>query len=172
MVALLRPQPEISVVPRPLRLVADRGHLVGERDAAPGVETRRPREEAAAGISIDVGQLLMMVVAAVVIFGGLALLRASQGGPAADNWAEVGAAGTVGATANSSAIIAAPGGQVIAAPGDQIVVAAPGDSFWSIARTIAPDADPRPVVAALIEANGGDSLQIGQQIVIPEQLLD
>ncbi len=164
MVALLRPQPEISVVPRQLRLVADGGRLINAGDAAPAAATRRDSDGATAGVGIDVGQMLMVVAAAVVIFGGLALLRASQGGPAADNWADVGATGTVGATAGSSAIVAAPG--------DQLVVAAPGDSFWSIARTIAPDADPRPVVAVLIEANGSDSLQIGQQIVIPEQLLD
>jgi hypothetical protein len=58
------------------------------------------------------------------------------------------------------------------ARGDRLVVVGPGDSLWSIARDAAPGRDPRPLVAALIEVNDGASLQIGQQIVIPGQLLD
>jgi hypothetical protein len=53
-----------------------------------------------------------------------------------------------------------------------VITAGPGDSLWSIAERVDPGADPRPVVAALIEANGTESVQIGQQIVIPGQLLD
>src|SRR5215211_311699 len=47
-------------------------------------------------------------------------------------------------------------------------VVEPGDTLWSIARRVAPDRDPRPVVDGLIEANdvrGG--LQIGQELSIP-----
>jgi Tfp pilus assembly protein FimV len=43
-----------------------------------------------------------------------------------------------------------------------------GDTLWSIARRVAPDRDPRPVVDGLIEANdlrGG--LQAGQELSIP-----
>ena len=43
-----------------------------------------------------------------------------------------------------------------------------GDTLWSIARWVAPERDPRPVVDNLIEANdlrGG--LQAGQELSIP-----
>jgi hypothetical protein len=51
-------------------------------------------------------------------------------------------------------------------------VVEPGDTLWSIARRVAPDQDPRPVVDGLIEANnlrGG--LQAGQElsIQVPER---
>jgi LysM repeat protein len=46
-------------------------------------------------------------------------------------------------------------------------VVQPGDTLWSIARTIAPDRDPRPVVDALRKANGGPNLQVGGQLTIP-----
>ena len=159
MVALLRPQPEIALAPRQLRLVADGGHLVGEPSAA----SHRSDDAAAPGFDVS---MVAVVVAALVIFGGLALLRASQGGPEAGTWAEVGTVSSSVGTASGAS------GAVVAGPGDRVVVASPGDSLWSIAESIAPESDPRPVVAALIEANGSDSLQIGQQIVIPEQLLD
>jgi hypothetical protein len=47
-------------------------------------------------------------------------------------------------------------------------VVEPGDTLWSIARRVAPERDPRPVVDALIEANdvrGG--LQAGQELSVP-----
>jgi hypothetical protein len=47
-------------------------------------------------------------------------------------------------------------------------VVEPGDTLWSIARRVAPDQDPRPVVDGLIAANdlrGG--LQAGQELSIP-----
>jgi Tfp pilus assembly protein FimV len=47
-------------------------------------------------------------------------------------------------------------------------VVQPGDTLWSIARQVAPDRDPRPVVDALVEANdlrGG--LQAGQELSVP-----
>jgi hypothetical protein len=47
-------------------------------------------------------------------------------------------------------------------------VVQPGDTLWSIARRVAPEQDPRPVVDGLIEANdvrGG--LQAGQELSIP-----
>jgi hypothetical protein len=44
----------------------------------------------------------------------------------------------------------------------------PGDTLWSIARRIAPDQDPRPVVDELIADNHlQGSLQAGQAIELP-----
>jgi nucleoid-associated protein YgaU len=48
----------------------------------------------------------------------------------------------------------------------QTYVVKPGDTLWSIAVAIAPDTDPRPVVDALREANGGPDLQVGERLVI------
>ena len=46
-------------------------------------------------------------------------------------------------------------------------VVQPGDTLWSIAAEIAPDADRRIVVDRLAGANGGVDLQVGQRLVLP-----
>ena len=47
-------------------------------------------------------------------------------------------------------------------------VVEPGDTLWSIARRVAPGRDPRPVVDALVEANGlRGGLKAGQELSIP-----
>jgi Tfp pilus assembly protein FimV len=49
----------------------------------------------------------------------------------------------------------------------QVYVVQPGDTLWSIAAEIAPDRDPRAVVGALREANGGGAaLEVGQRLTI------
>ncbi|HZM32439.1 MAG TPA: LysM domain-containing protein [Acidimicrobiales bacterium] len=49
----------------------------------------------------------------------------------------------------------------------QVYVVQPGDTLWSIAAEIAPDRDPRAVVDALREANGGGAaLEVGQRLTI------
>lgn len=45
-------------------------------------------------------------------------------------------------------------------------VVQPGDTLWSIAAEIAPDADPRPVVDALRAANGGPVLEVGTRLTV------
>ncbi|WP_236968406.1 LysM peptidoglycan-binding domain-containing protein [Microbacterium aurantiacum] len=49
------------------------------------------------------------------------------------------------------------------------VVVAPGDSLWSIAERVAPGADPRDVVDAIVRLNAldGAGLQAGQSLAIP-----
>ncbi len=49
--------------------------------------------------------------------------------------------------------------------GQQYVVQ-PGDTLWSIAEQVAPDADPRAVVDALREANGGPMLDVGTRLTL------
>jgi nucleoid-associated protein YgaU len=44
------------------------------------------------------------------------------------------------------------------------VVVEPGDTLWSVARRVAPDADPRPVVDALVAARGTTALVPGETI--------
>lgn len=45
-----------------------------------------------------------------------------------------------------------------------------GDSLWSIVQTLAPDRDPRPLVASLKRAAGGTELRVGQRILLPPAL--
>jgi hypothetical protein len=44
-----------------------------------------------------------------------------------------------------------------------------GDSLWSIAEDVAPSADPRDVVDAIVRLNGleGVTIESGQRIAIP-----
>jgi hypothetical protein len=49
------------------------------------------------------------------------------------------------------------------------VVVQPGDTVWSIASSLAPGTDPRPLVDSIVDANGGSTLVAGQRldIVLP-----
>ena len=46
-------------------------------------------------------------------------------------------------------------------------VVQPGDTLWSIAGDLAPDADRRAAVDQLAAVNAGVDLQVGQRLVIP-----
>ncbi len=54
------------------------------------------------------------------------------------------------------------------------VTVAPGDSLWSIAERIAPEADPREVVGELKALNGLDDSAVlaGETLAIPSQYTD
>jgi hypothetical protein len=43
----------------------------------------------------------------------------------------------------------------------------PGDTLWSIAAVLAPEADPRATVDRLVDANGDEPLEVGQHLVLP-----
>ncbi len=47
----------------------------------------------------------------------------------------------------------------------------PGESLWQLAETVAPNADPRDVVADIVKLNdlGSGEIQPGQRIAIPAQ---
>jgi len=51
------------------------------------------------------------------------------------------------------------------------VTVAPGQSLWSIAETLAPQADPREVVADIVSLNqlGSADVQSGERIAIPTE---
>lgn len=53
-----------------------------------------------------------------------------------------------------------------------VVIVQPGDTLWGITQSLAPDSDPRPLVSALTDLAGSSSLQPGQQLIIPLDLLD
>lgn len=65
------------------------------------------------------------------------------------------------------------GGGALTAPGPSThtvghtYVVQPGDTLWAIARTLHPSGDPRPFVDGLARANGGSTLQPGQQLRLP-----
>jgi hypothetical protein len=101
-----------------------------------------------------------VALAAALIVGALLAVRVAQGQPPAQDWS-----GTV-SVASSAADVTPAGAD------DLVVVAAPGDSLWSIAERYIPGHDRRHAVATLADLNGGSSLQVGQQIVVPRELLD
>lgn len=49
---------------------------------------------------------------------------------------------------------------------ERSVVVQPGDTIWSIATHLADGDDVRPVVDAIVEANGGSELQAGERLVV------
>jgi hypothetical protein len=42
----------------------------------------------------------------------------------------------------------------------------PGDTIWSVARSLQPSGDVRPLVDQLTSANGGASLDVGQRLIL------
>jgi Tfp pilus assembly protein FimV len=62
------------------------------------------------------------------------------------------------------------GGAPASAPGRRpplLHVVQPGETLWSIARSRQPHGDVRPLVGALVRANGGAALAVGDRVVIP-----
>ena len=88
-----------------------------------------------------VALLLVALVAALTLLAGPALARLAGGDPSP-------AAG-------------------VSAPATAQVVVQPGDTLWSIAAAVAPDADVRITVDRLIALNGGAALVPGQVLQIP-----
>ena len=89
------------------------------------------------------GRTLVVLLLAAVLFAAFSLGRsASQ--------ATDGAAGSAG-------------------PALEQATVQPGESLWSVAQRIAPDNDPREVVAQIRELNdlAGSQLQVGQQLLLP-----
>lgn len=69
--------------------------------------------------------------------------------------------------ANAVLARSAGGGSPASVAGAPAVhVVQPGDTLWSIAREVAPDADVRLVVDRLVDLNGGAPLQVGQRLVL------
>jgi hypothetical protein len=103
-----------------------------------------------------VAGLLALALALVVVVGGLRLV---QGSPPATSWAEL----------HERSLTSPVPAQV--ADGDLVIVVQPGDSLWSLAESLAPGQDPRPVVDVLARANGGTTLRAGQSLVVPRSVI-
>lgn len=56
----------------------------------------------------------------------------------------------------------------------EMVTVLPGESLWSIAESVAPDADPRDIVDAIVRVNAlpNASIDAGEIIAIPASLVD
>ena len=69
--------------------------------------------------------------------------------------------------ANTQAADVAESG--VAASAITQITVQPGESLWAVARRIAPQHDPRDVVAQLRRLNDltGSQLQVGQQLLLP-----
>lgn len=63
----------------------------------------------------------------------------------------------------------AGGGTPVPAAGtpSEVHVVQPGDTLWSIARDLEPNADVRLTVDRLVDLNGGAPLTVGQRLVLP-----
>ncbi len=90
-----------------------------------------------------VALLIAVSVAVVLIFAVGGLLASFGGGPL---------------TASEH-----PGAHVAGA----VYVVQPGDTFWEIARRIAPEEDPRPLVARLVAEHGSPTLLAGERLRLP-----
>jgi Tfp pilus assembly protein FimV len=70
-------------------------------------------------------------------------------------------------TATGTVLVPDPGAYGAAGdplPDRAVYVVRPGDTLWSIARAVAPDADVVETAARLAEINGSSALQVGQRL--------
>ena len=131
---------------------------------------------------LAVAGLLLAVAASSVVLGRLSLASAvgTPVAPATDTLAgSTAAAGgsTTAATArgtgrrSSGSQLAelAAAGRVQVPAGWSVVTAAPGDSLWSVARRVQPDAEPREVIERIVERNGlvGTDIAAGDALLVP-----
>ena len=93
------------------------------------------------------GRLAILLVVAALLFAAFSLGRAAS---------------------QASTAVDAASDSVATAPVEQITVL-PGDTLWSVAKRIAPDNDPREVVAQIRDINdlSTSELQVGQQLFLP-----
>ena len=95
--------------------------------------------------------LAVVVVVAFVLLATAAVARLAGGAPSA-----AGGLPPTSAAASSAAGAAAA-----------TVVVQPGDTLWTIAADVAPDADVRITVDQLIALNGASPIVPGQELVLP-----
>ncbi len=69
----------------------------------------------------------------------------------------------LGATATAAPVVASAPGASTAGPA-RIHVVQPGDTLWTIARSMQPEGDVRPLVDQLAERHGGAGLRVGERL--------
>jgi hypothetical protein len=146
------PEPP-AAEPAPLRLIP------GGRDAA----LRRRRTAAVYRRRRWVAASLAVVLVFAVLAGARALEQWALADPGRVPAGAGAGAEPASPAGPGSASPAASGAVPTPTPGDSHVVA-PGDTVWSIARSLAPEGDIRPVVDELVERSGGGALQVGQRL--------
>jgi LysM repeat protein len=65
----------------------------------------------------------------------------------------------------------APAATGVGVSSAMVVVVQPGDTLWSVARSLQPSGDLRPLVARLSRANGGSGVRAGDRLSVPAELL-
>jgi hypothetical protein len=68
----------------------------------------------------------------------------------------------------SGALFSSASAGTSAPAGPTVVTAEAGDSYWSLAAEVSPGGDLRSTVDALVAANGGADLHVGDRIVLPD----
>jgi hypothetical protein len=99
-----------------------------------------------------VGVLVVALVVGLTLLASAAVARLAGGAPSA-----------AGGPSPTSAD--APGAAGVAAL--PTVVVQPGDTLWTIAADVAPDADVRITVDELVALNGSSPIVPGQELVLP-----
>jgi hypothetical protein len=162
--AALQPLPRVSAVGSPaLRLLPTTvppgpsapvrpGLRVLEGGRAPARVARRARFRRRRLVALV---LFAALVAATVLLVGAVSTRLAGGGHPSS---------AVGAPSPTPAAAASAAG--VAASGEHYVVQ-PGDTLWSSAADIAPDADVRRTVDQLAALNGGGALTVGARLRLP-----
>lgn len=74
-----------------------------------------------------------------------------------------------GSTTATVVPASAPAPLPAAPPARTVYVVQPGDTLWSIAHKLEPQADPREVVDRLVELNGGAALHPGQRLRLGDE---
>jgi Tfp pilus assembly protein FimV len=113
------------------------------------------------------------MLAVVAFLGGVSLgLSEAQGGEGRELSRASVVAIHEGATPLAVSAPQKEGSVAPVATGVRTVRVLPGDTLWSIAGRTFPDADPRAVVTAFREANGGQlrSLQVGAELIVPSNV--
>jgi hypothetical protein len=68
----------------------------------------------------------------------------------------------------SGALFSSASAGTSAPAGPAVITAEAGDSYWSLAADVSPGGDLRSTVDALVAANGGGDLHVGDRIVLPD----
>jgi nucleoid-associated protein YgaU len=145
--AAMSQSPALGLLPSP-RLPARPALRVLEGGRAPARVARRSAFRRRRLVALAL--LVLVAVAAVLLVGALSTGLAGGGHPSS----------AAGASSPTVLHVAAP----IAATS---LIVQPGDTLWSIAAKVAPEADVRATVARLVELNGHDPLTVGQHLLLP-----
>ena len=120
-----------------------------EGGRAPSRLARRATYRRRRGVALAL--LATVLVALVLLVGAVSTRLAGGADPSA-----AGASSPTSAVALSAAEVAASSW-----------VVAPGDTLWTIAAEVAPDADVRATVDRLVELNGKGPIAVGQHLRLP-----